>query len=329
MKRYMAPFLAAMLLIGGCTVSPPETTPDTTATTTTTTNFSVTMTFATETATGETERSTTSQNKSNTAVSTIQSEKEQTTASKTESSAVGIKTTAESVTTKAGVSTTSTATTTTQRITTATIPVSTTTQRQYIKTVEETATETGAYKYGLQQTRVVTQVYALYSDGSKELLDTREEYTYNTSGYTATDTELVSESNTKAAANLALYQEVLRLVNEIRIAAGVAPLTLDTGLCQAATMRAVEMNYSGVFAHTRPDGRACWTAFDPYGISYKACGENIAAGYPTAAKVVEGWKNSPGHYKNMVSADFGKMGVGMSDEPIDQYGIYWTQLFTN
>lgn len=105
----------------------------------------------------------------------------------------------------------------------------------------------------------------------------------------------------------------------------MSPLTLDMTLCQAATVRAIEMDNTGVFSHTRPDGTDCWSVFKLYGITYRTCGENIAMGQRTPAQVVESWRNSPGHYANMVKAGFGKLGVGMSNSN----RIYWVQMFTN
>lgn len=135
--------------------------------------------------------------------------------------------------------------------------------------------------------------------------------------------DIVSQANALSAANIAYYSEILELVNNIRAEAGVSPLTLDMTLCQAATVRAIEMDNTGVFSHTRPDGTDCWSVFKLYGITYRTCGENIAMGQRTPAQVVESWRNSPGHYANMVKAGFGKLGVGMSNR------IYWVQMFTN
>ena len=137
--------------------------------------------------------------------------------------------------------------------------------------------------------------------------------------------DIVSQANALSAANIAYYREILELVNNIRAEAGVSPLTLDTTLCQAATVRAIEMDNTGVFSHTRPDGTDCWSVFKLYGITYRTCGENIAMGQRTPAQVVESWRNSPGHYANMVKAGFGKLGVGMSNSN----RIYWVQMFTN
>ena len=120
--------------------------------------------------------------------------------------------------------------------------------------------------------------------------------------------------------------EVLNLVNQLRAEVGVAPLSLDSTLCQAANTRAVEISQDNCFSHTRPNGTSCFTVLDDYGISYMATGENIAAGYATPADVVAGWKNSEGHYANMINASYTKLGVGFYNSG-SGYGTHWTQLF--
>lgn len=204
----------------------------------------------------------------------------------------------------------------------------TTTKKYRVDYGSEESVVTSDYKYGLKKNTVTVNYYVLYSDGSKEVYDTSTYDRYDSSGYTATDAELLEESNAIAAQNIAYYNEVLTLVNEIRAEAGVQPLTLDTTLCQAATMRSLEMNYSQQFSHTRPSGETCFSVFGTYGVGYRTAGENIAAGQRTPESVVNAWKNSEGHYKNMINANFNKLGVGMSDMQMG-YGIYWTQLFTD
>ncbi|MBQ1192687.1 MAG: hypothetical protein IIX45_00995 [Lachnospiraceae bacterium] len=141
--------------------------------------------------------------------------------------------------------------------------------------------------------------------------------------------DMVALSKQYAVSYRAYYEEVLRLVNEIRAEAGVAPLQLDDTLCQAAGLRSIEMDYNNEFSHTRPDGSSCFTVLSEFNCSYHTCGENIAAGYASPAVVVNGWKNSQGHYENMINASFTKLGVGYSSLGNSYYGNYWTQLFTD
>ncbi|MBR6108522.1 MAG: hypothetical protein IKQ36_02185 [Clostridia bacterium] len=119
--------------------------------------------------------------------------------------------------------------------------------------------------------------------------------------------------------------EVLRIVNEERMNAGLEPLTVFSGLQAATDIRAQELTQS--FSHTRPDGTDCFTVLDEVGISYMAAGENIAAGYPTPAAVMDGWMNSPGHRSNILNAGFKHVGVGYCYANAG-YGAYWVQLFS-
>lgn len=121
-------------------------------------------------------------------------------------------------------------------------------------------------------------------------------------------------------------EKVLELVNQERAANGLSPLTLDTSLCAAANARAQEI--TSQFSHTRPDGTNCFTILKDYGISYRAVGENIAAGQTTPAAVMNSWMNSPGHRANILSSSFGKLGVGYV-KTSGGYGHYWVQMFTD
>lgn len=121
-------------------------------------------------------------------------------------------------------------------------------------------------------------------------------------------------------------QQVLELVNEERAKEGKSPLALDQKLCEAAAVRAEEI--VSQFSHTRPDGTACFTALKQIGISYRTAGENIAAGQSTPAAVMDSWMHSEGHRANIMSSDFGKLGVGFVQAP-EGYQYYWVQMFTD
>ncbi len=140
------------------------------------------------------------------------------------------------------------------------------------------------------------------------------------------DNSLLASAKVNTVTYSAYASEVLRLVNIEREKVGAAHLVLDGALCNAANMRAIEMDYSGNFSHTRPDGRDCFTVFSFCEISFYTCGENIAAGYPTPAAVVKGWMNSTGHKANILNTAFTKMGLGYSTGG-GEYCHYWAQEF--
>ncbi len=127
---------------------------------------------------------------------------------------------------------------------------------------------------------------------------------------------------TKSDGFLAEAKEVLALVNIERNKEGLKSLTLDADLCKAAQVRAKEINT--LFSHTRPDGTSCFTVLDEFNISWNAIGENIAKGHMSPKEVVTAWMNSEGHRRNIMSSNFGKLGVGY-----DSSTKAWVQIFTN
>ena len=102
-------------------------------------------------------------------------------------------------------------------------------------------------------------------------------------------------------------------------------LQYDYALERVAMKRAVEIALS--YAHTRPNGTKCFTA---YSSGYMAKGENIAAGYMSAAEVFNGWKEEnesyagQGHRRNMLSSNFKAVGIG---HVVYQGCHYWVQEF--
>lgn len=134
-------------------------------------------------------------------------------------------------------------------------------------------------------------------------------------------------------ANATANQTILDMTNQYRAEVGAAPLVLDPKMCIAATVRAIEMAQTDTFSHTRPNGTACFTIFEDCGFSTAhiySMGENIAmnAGYSDPdMQACTGWRNSPGHYSNMINTRYRALGVGKC---IGSGGrIYYVQLFAS
>ncbi len=79
------------------------------------------------------------------------------------------------------------------------------------------------------------------------------------------------------------------------------------------------------YAHTAPDGGKPWDRAAAAGSRCRTVGENIACGQRSAAEVVRGWMNSPGHRANILKPEFTRLGVGFAGG--GRAGTYWTQLF--
>ncbi|HRD76224.1 MAG TPA: CAP domain-containing protein [Hyphomicrobiaceae bacterium] len=95
----------------------------------------------------------------------------------------------------------------------------------------------------------------------------------------------------------------------------VPPLKLNAALTTAAAEWSLAMQRAGKLSHDRMGERlaaACGGA--------REGGENVAAGSPTPALVLQNWMQSPGHCRNIMSPSMTDIGIGRA-------GNFWTQLF--
>jgi uncharacterized protein YkwD len=141
-----------------------------------------------------------------------------------------------------------------------------------------------------------------------------------TTNETTKKTTTSKETNTNAS----YIQQVVNLVNVERSKAGLAPLTIDKKVEQAAMVRAREIQTK--FDHVRPDGSGFVTALKEQGAVYRGAGENIAWGQRTPEEVVAGWMNSPGHRANIMNKNYVNIGVGNLQNSAGTQ--YWVQIFT-
>jgi hypothetical protein len=81
-------------------------------------------------------------------------------------------------------------------------------------------------------------------------------------------------------------REVLDLTNEARRSQGCRPLKLDDSLVEAAGSHASDMVRRHYMDHTNPDGQDAGDRMAKAGWHGNGWGENIAAGYSSAQKVV-------------------------------------------
>lgn len=119
--------------------------------------------------------------------------------------------------------------------------------------------------------------------------------------------------------------EVVTATNAERARHGLRPLTVDARLAQAAQRHSDDMVRRGFFSHENPDGTQVWDRALAAGYRYTKVAENIAAGQRTAADVVRGWMDSPGHRTNILDAELTQIGVGQALG--GAYGVCWTQVF--
>jgi uncharacterized protein YkwD len=128
-----------------------------------------------------------------------------------------------------------------------------------------------------------------------------------------------------------LIDQVVQLTNNFRVQNGLQPLSYNLKLASSAQAHSQSMALQDFFGHTSKDGLSPFDRIRAAGYQYSAAAENIAAGYTTAERVVEGWINSPGHRANMLNPNLKEIGVGYyylaSDTGNVSYYHYWTQNF--
>ena len=105
---------------------------------------------------------------------------------------------------------------------------------------------------------------------------------------------------------------ILNKTNEYRKEKGVPALVLDEELSKIATLRAMEIAYSGVMSHTRPNKEEWITIVTDYtGKEQEArMAENVAGEYDTDVEVVTEWHYSKSHSSIMMEQNFKKVGIG-------------------
>lgn len=122
-------------------------------------------------------------------------------------------------------------------------------------------------------------------------------------------------------------KDMFRLVNKERTERGLKPLKFATGsLQEVARLHARDMFERGYFSHYNPEGESPFARMEKAGVSFTAAGENLALA-PTVTLAYQGLMNSPGHRANILSPDFGTIGIGVIDGGI--YGKMFVQEFTD
>ncbi|EOT48736.1 MULTISPECIES: CAP domain-containing protein [Enterococcus] len=133
-----------------------------------------------------------------------------------------------------------------------------------------------------------------------------------------------------------LATQVLTQISQYRKSRGLNTLRTQPALQRAATQRANELFTK--FSHTRPNGRSGLSAPTDYGYKGITFVENLGYTYygqslewyrvNGAQKIMQGWKNSPGHNKNLLNRQPTEGAVGISFKQVgpDRYDMTFSYL---
>lgn len=127
-------------------------------------------------------------------------------------------------------------------------------------------------------------------------------------------------------ANPELEQQMIDLINKELINQGVKSLSFDSNLREVGRVHSADMFKRGYFSHFSPEGKNVADRAEALGVKYLVIGENLAYA-PNLELAHEGLMNSPGHRTNILSVEFGKIGIAIMDGGV--YGLMITQVFSN
>jgi uncharacterized protein YkwD/uncharacterized membrane protein required for colicin V production len=119
---------------------------------------------------------------------------------------------------------------------------------------------------------------------------------------------------------------MLKLVNEERARAGLAPVKVDPQLTEAARAHSRDMLAKGYFAHENNEGQRPADRVSAAGVRWAVVGENLALA-PTVDIAHEGLMKSPGHRENILSPQYHRVGIGVVDGGL--HGKMFTQDFAD
>jgi uncharacterized protein YkwD len=117
----------------------------------------------------------------------------------------------------------------------------------------------------------------------------------------------------RVSAQTSVESDFMAMLNAERATLGKTPLAINPYLTTAAYLHSQDMAEQNYFSHTSLDGRTFDQRIIAAGYTnYSSLAENIAYAYgaPDAARVYGMWKNSSGHYANMMG-DFSDAGLGV------------------
>lgn len=118
----------------------------------------------------------------------------------------------------------------------------------------------------------------------------------------------------------------LRELNAYRAGYGLGPVVFNAKLTAASLRHAKDLAKHDFIAHEGSDGSDHAKRAEDAGYDYRFVAENVATGQLSWEQVFKGWKNSPGHNKNLLHKDVTEFGIAFIFEPDTQHVSYWAML---
>jgi len=113
-------------------------------------------------------------------------------------------------------------------------------------------------------------------------------------------------------------------INQYRKQKGLKPLQLNASLTEAAKAHSRDLAKWDRISHFGSDGSNPWDRVKRTGYSARLAAENVGTGQVSFEEVLKGWKDSPGHNKNLLLSDAEHMGIALVHEPKSEFKTFWT-----
>jgi uncharacterized protein YkwD len=114
------------------------------------------------------------------------------------------------------------------------------------------------------------------------------------------------------------------LINQYRHEKGLKPLRLNAQLSAAAKDHSRDLAKWDRISHYGSDGSNPWDRVKRAGYRARLAAENVGTGQVSFEEVMRGWKESPGHNKNLLLGDAQEMGLALVQDPKTEFKSFWT-----
>lgn len=120
--------------------------------------------------------------------------------------------------------------------------------------------------------------------------------------------------------------EALKLINAYRASRGLGKLSINNTLTKTAKAHSRDLAKHDRISHYGSDGSNPWDRVERSGYQPQLAAENVGTGQLTIKEVMQGWKDSPGHNKNLLLPDAKHMGIALVYDPKTEYKTFWTLI---
>lgn len=123
---------------------------------------------------------------------------------------------------------------------------------------------------------------------------------------------LIPAGNVFAAGSASPWvEQAVKLANSERKQRGISELSVSNTLEKAATLKLVDMEKNGYFAHTSPAGLTPWYFMDKADYGYRYAGENLAIHFNDPESEHFAWMKSEKHCQNVLDPRFREIGIAV------------------